>query len=315
MDDFKDIIKEEKYKNWVKCTLGIAQTGKAVCEYVSKKLLMYLEGKATLNNPGKQSYLTKDEYSHFRDDLKPGLRNNVSRYVRLENSQWKWNVSLQKGSCKCPSILEKLLCLHKSQKDIHWKNIDDTRNLSPEWVIAKIFMPMGNEDNKGPDNTDPSAIFKVMNMCDLFMNPIRAGNINGVIDARNALFHSSDNLVDMEEYFRYMENLLSDASNDPDIDGDLKRSIDNSKRKIVQLKESEITMTLFEDAQKAMRTERMAIFYKFEQSLCDNDPAQLQELLKLAEKLRSDLEFINVHFDDIKSQSLRIEQQTMSNKR
>lgn len=303
MKNCKDLIKDESYRNWVKGTLGIEQTSKAVCEYVKSKFSMYLQGTATLYKPAIQSYLTADEFSHFRDEINSEFRYNLTKFVRLNNGKWYW-----KGNCqKCQSTLEKLICLHKTQKDIHWKNSDDTRTLSPEWAIAKIFMPMGNEKNKGPDDTDPSAIFIVMKMCDLFINPIRAGNINGVIDARNALFHSSNNLVehgDLENYFTHMENLIADALNDPDIDVDLKRSIDESHNKIVKLKESEMTMTLFEDAQKAMRIKRTAIYYEFEQCLCENDPVQLKELLKLAEKLGSDLEFINNHFDEIKSQNL-----------
>jgi hypothetical protein len=183
MEDFKDFIKDKRYKNWVKCTLGIALTGKAVCEYVSRKFTMYLQGKLSGNNPAIQYYLTADEFSHFRDPWIEGLRNNVTQYIKLVKG--KWHLTGRPSTCECPSILEKilsLLSLHKKQNDIQWKNIDDTKNLSPEWVIAKIFMPRGNEKNKGPDDTDPSAIFKVMKMCTLFTNTIKARNIDGVSD-------------------------------------------------------------------------------------------------------------------------------------
>ncbi|XP_060591480.1 putative leucine-rich repeat-containing protein DDB_G0290503 [Ruditapes philippinarum] len=82
-----------------------------------------------------------------------------------------------------------------------------------------------------------------------------------------------------------MENLVSDALNDPDNDEDLKRSIGDSHNKIVKLKESEMTLTLFEDAQKAMRIKRTAIYYDFEQYLCDNDLEQLKTILKFAEQV------------------------------
>jgi hypothetical protein len=39
----------------------------------------------------------------------------------------------------------------------------------------------------------------------------------------------------MEKYFEHMEYLLFHALNDQDIDDDLKRSIDNSRKQIVQV--------------------------------------------------------------------------------
>ncbi|XP_053388497.1 putative leucine-rich repeat-containing protein DDB_G0290503 [Mercenaria mercenaria] len=225
---------------------------------------------------------------------------------------------------ECKGTFQKILCLHKEQinnlksnpnnpdfKDIRWDNSNDTRNLSLEWAIAKIFMPRGNEQNKGLEDTDPSAMFSLMAKCDLFTHPIKGTNLSHLIDARNNLFHSSDNLVSdvvVEDYFRLMKNLLVDASCDPETGSSIRNRICEDIKKIEKLKDSEMTMTLFEDAKKAIRIARKAIYYDFEERLCNNDPDQLRELLKLAVKLGSDLQFLNDHFDELKHQNEEIKE-------
>jgi hypothetical protein len=210
MKNCKDLIKEERYRNWVKGTLGIEQTSKAVCEYVKSKFSMYLQG-TTLQGAVKQSYLTANEYSHFRDEIKSELRQNISNKVKFKDGQWclKENLSCQ----TCLSTLEKLQSLHGNQKDIYWKNIDDTKNLTPEWTIAKIFMPKGNENSKGPDNTDPSALFNVMKMCKLFKKPIRYGNIKRVSNMKFPLQILSQNIKHQRMHTSLLA--LDNASENP----------------------------------------------------------------------------------------------------
>ncbi|XP_045184003.2 uncharacterized protein LOC123542288 [Mercenaria mercenaria] len=311
MENVKDKIKKKEYRNWVQSTLGLERTNRALYEYVKDKFTSYTHGKCALQS--SQTHFTQDEVSHIRRGA-GCLRMSLEKMVKYKldkktnTSKWEW-----KSKCsKCEGAFVKILSLHTEQikkvnkgeshyRDIHWKNCHDTSNISLEWAIAKMFMPQGNENNTGPDDTDPASMLSLMLNCDLFTNPVRKSHLQKLKEARNSLFHSSNNLVkdsDVIDYFDHMKGLLTDASNDNEVDKNIGQTIRNDIGKIEKLKDAEITMTLFDDA---LKIKRKAIYDDFEKCLSDNDIEQLKLLLKLAEKVAADLQFINDHFDELKN--------------
>lgn len=300
MDDIKEKIKEKKYQNWVKSTLGLEQTNKAVQEYVEQKFKAYTNGKVTLQH--KQNHLTSAEITHIKGT--EYIRHSLNAAVSYTEKGWEWNYT--KYSCRdCKSAFEKILSLHrkgKGFKKICWENCANTTHISLEWAIAKIFMPHGNKANRGPSDTDPFAMFSVMLMCDLFSNNVQKSDLEKLKNARNTLFHSSDNIVtdkEQKEYFDAMISLLKCTSNDQEVSQETRDKINEDICKMENLRTSDITMTMFDDLEEALRIKRTGIYYDFEKSLCENDPENLKEILKLAEQIGGDMQLLKKHLHDL----------------
>ncbi|XP_053391369.1 uncharacterized protein LOC128554147 [Mercenaria mercenaria] len=304
MENVKDKVKNEKYRNWVKSTLGIEQTGRALYEYVENKFSDYTHSKSTLAGV---SFLDHTELFHIRNGgcFLSNLSNNVKQLKSpngkgTSKSKWQWT-----GSCQtCKTSFEKILLLYENpcRKDICWENSHKSvHSITLEWAIAKMFMPPGNgSKNTGPKTTEPLALFQLIRACKLFKID-SVGQLEKLTEARNNLFHSSDNHVDekdMKDYFQYMDELLKNVTEDKDVDQGTRDRVAKCNEKIEKLKHSEMTMALFDDA---LKLKRKAIFDDFEKSLSENDPDALKELLELAVKTVAEIQELKKYADEVKN--------------
>lgn len=178
MDDIKERIKVKEFLNWIKSTLGLEQTKKALEDYVELKFKLYTDGKAKLCHG---QLLTPDEVTHMHIFF--GSKEWFLDALEYKGGKWTWKKTC-KYNCECESTFEKVLSLHikepTSKGKVCWKNSVKDTQTTLQWRIAKVFMPMGNEANKGPKDTDPYAMFQLMKQCDLFHNFIRSNHLKKV---------------------------------------------------------------------------------------------------------------------------------------
>ncbi|XP_053387912.1 uncharacterized protein CXorf38-like [Mercenaria mercenaria] len=295
MNTLKEKLKKNEYRNWVKGTLGLERTNRALFEYVKAKFVLFTHRRA-----GPRAHFTEDVYNHIH----PGsscIRRDLKQKLSYDKKDKRW---IWKNACtKCEEAFKTILSIHtnSSKTMIHLENCQNTTNVTLEWAIARFFMPKRNDKNMGPDDTDPAAMINLLMNCRLFTNPIRQRYLNQLRKARNKLFHSSDNLVNdnvLKNYFYNMKGLLTDASHDTEVDNSIREVITKDIETIEQLEEAEISMTLFDDA---LKVKRKAIYEDYETCLQDNDIEQLKVLLKLAENVAADLQFMNDHSEELKN--------------
>ncbi|XP_053389936.1 uncharacterized protein CXorf38-like [Mercenaria mercenaria] len=295
MNNVKEKLKKNEYRNWVKGTLGLERTNRALFEYVKAKFEVFTHRRA-----GPHAYFTEDVYSHIHLGTSC-IRSNLKRKIKYDktNDTWKWT-----NPCgKCKEAFKSILSMYTnaSKKKMHLENCENTTKVTLEWAIARFFMPERNDTNKGPDDTDPAAMINLLLNCHLFTNQIRRNFLIELREARNKLFHSSDNLVNdnvLKVYFFNMKGLLTDASHDTEVDNSIREVIAKDIQTIEQLEEAEISMTLFDDA---LKIQRKAIYEEYETCLQENNIEQLKVLLKLAENIAADLQFMNDHSEELKN--------------
>ncbi|XP_060591357.1 uncharacterized protein LOC132746270 isoform X3 [Ruditapes philippinarum] len=308
MSTIKEQISKKGHTDWVRCTLGLSKTTWALYDYVLNKFKNYTHGKGKLQR--SQNFLTPAEEQHIRPSA-GCIRISFDTKVKYQRKQsrWEW-----RDKCQiCRGAFEKIIALHTgvynqtshSEKDIYWStNCTDTRGVDLEWAIAKMFMPKGNENNTGPEDTDPAAMLTILLNCNLFMNPIRKNPKSRLREARNKLYHSGDNRVDEADKnncFDDMCQILTDASNDKEVEEDIRDTIIEDIKEIKKLKEAEISMKMFDDA---LKEKRKGLFDDFEKCLSnfenEKDIDEIRRFLEFVETNAADIQFVNDNINELK---------------
>lgn len=149
-------IKSEQYQNWVKCTLGLDLSKRAVEAYVFQRFKHCTDGKEVFS---------ESDIQHFKQySFDEWIINHVTR----RGQTWVYDPN----SCSlCKVNFNKILSMLRVGRDhrnIYWKNSTNCSAISLEWTLAKVFMPRCNENNTGRSGFDISAIVNLLLNCNLF---------------------------------------------------------------------------------------------------------------------------------------------------
>ncbi|XP_060591356.1 uncharacterized protein LOC132746270 isoform X2 [Ruditapes philippinarum] len=308
MSKIQEQISNKDHTDWVRCTLGLSKTTWALYDYVLNKFKNYTHRKCQLKP--SQHFLTHAEEAHIRSSagcIRISLDTKV-RYQRRQ-SRWEW-----RDTCQiCKGAFEKIIALHDgvynqtshNENGIYWlTNCRDTTGVTLEWAIAKMFMPEGNENNMTPQDTDPAALLTILMKCNLFTNPIRQAPKYRLRKAMHKLYHSRDNRVDetdKNDCFDDMCQILTDASNDMEVEEDIRKTILKDIMEIKKLKEAEISMKMFDDA---LKEKRKGLFDDFEKCLSnfenEKDIDEIRRFLEFVETNAADIQFVNDNINELK---------------
>ncbi|XP_056414869.1 uncharacterized protein CXorf38 homolog isoform X2 [Hyla sarda] len=126
-------------------------------------------------------------------------------------------------SCPVCAQWKELILAHHNYKngDIHWGNSNPSLWPTHYWEVAKVYMPRGQAQVRGPEKCDVAALLNLMNTCDYFSGS-NLSRVRELIKCRNELMHSADmkvssswlkhfeqKLYDLVSEFKHVPGLLS----------------------------------------------------------------------------------------------------------
>ncbi|XP_075706878.1 uncharacterized protein CXorf38 homolog [Rhinoderma darwinii] len=118
----------------------------------------------------------------------------------------------------CAQWKELILAHHNNKNgEIHWGNSDPSLWSTHYWEVAKVFMPRGQTQLKGPTQCDAAALLNLINACDYFRIP-NISRVREMIKCRNDLMHSSDMMVSspwLKDFGEKMYDLIAEFTHVP----------------------------------------------------------------------------------------------------
>ncbi|XP_075052512.1 uncharacterized protein CXorf38 homolog [Mixophyes fleayi] len=121
----------------------------------------------------------------------------------------------------CAEWKENILAHHNNRNgEIHWGNCDPSLWPTHYWEVAKVYLPRGHAQSKGPQQCDAAAFLNLINTCDRF-KVSNISRIREVIKCRNDLMHNSDMKVSsswLADFGQKMHELISEFTHVPGLE-------------------------------------------------------------------------------------------------
>ncbi|XP_018411827.1 PREDICTED: uncharacterized protein CXorf38 homolog isoform X2 [Nanorana parkeri] len=160
------------------------------------------------------------------------LTANISRAGGPQRQRCQCRAKGKQFHPNCPVCmkLKELILLHHNNRngEIHWGNCDPSLWPTQYWEVAKVYLPRGHTNSKGPQQCDAAAILNLINSCDHF-NVSNISKVREVIKCRNDLMHSSDMKVSsswLSSFGQKLQELISELGHVPN----LKKESDQIKK-------------------------------------------------------------------------------------
>ncbi|XP_040279705.1 uncharacterized protein CXorf38 homolog [Bufo bufo] len=98
--------------------------------------------------------------------------------------------------CPVCAVWKELILAHHNNRngEIYWGNSNPSLWPTHYWEVAKVYMPRGQAQIRGPKQCDAAALLNLINNCDYFRVP-NLSRVREIIKCRNELMHSCDMTV------------------------------------------------------------------------------------------------------------------------
>ncbi|XP_060579821.1 uncharacterized protein LOC132736653 isoform X2 [Ruditapes philippinarum] len=189
-------IYNKEFKNWLKGVLGLNTAQTALCDHISDKLDEDLIDIPPLEL--KQFFICLDlnkisllrtqqtgfkQWSCSHDKCKILMERFVNNHVQKQDLKFKWEETTSSGSIGEPNT-------DNQEEDLKWK-------------VMKLYMHIDKdeaiENYTSLKSLDIARVIKLMRSCKLFFPDGSAEPYEKVLEWRNKLMHSPDNMMKEDE--------------------------------------------------------------------------------------------------------------------
>ncbi|XP_072283222.1 uncharacterized protein CXorf38 homolog isoform X1 [Pyxicephalus adspersus] len=148
------------------------------------------------------------------------LRQNMAARQRHTCQCRSKGKQFQPNCAVCKEWKEHILNHHNNKNgEIHWGNCNPSLWPTHYWEVAKVYMPRGQTNSKGPRQCDAAALLNLINSCDHF-KVSNITKVREVIKCRNDLMHSSDMKVSsswLDDFGQKIQELIYEFRHVPSL--------------------------------------------------------------------------------------------------
>lgn len=158
---------------------------------------------------------------YIGSEMKTFHRHLTANITQRQRCQCKARGKQFQPNCHVCMKLKELILLHhnNSNGEIHWGNSDPSLWPTHYWEVAKVYLPRGHTNSKGPQNCDAAALLNLINSCDHF-NVSNISKVREVIKCRNDLMHSSQMKIStswLGNFGQKIQELISELGHVPNL--------------------------------------------------------------------------------------------------
>ncbi|XP_059824239.1 uncharacterized protein CXorf38-like [Hypanus sabinus] len=169
------------YKNWIKAGLCLQKIRDCILGFVITEI---------------------EKFHQVLLGTNPNLRQGICK-----NSCKSHGTKFQTACFVCREWKKEILRHHTDQNStIYWGNCCPLLWPTNAWEVAKVYMPRGQANRRGPENCDAAALLNLFIFCDHFHFERR--KVIEVIKCRNDLMHSIEMSVSAEWFENYKRKIL-----------------------------------------------------------------------------------------------------------
>ncbi|XP_051870107.1 uncharacterized protein CXorf38-like isoform X2 [Pristis pectinata] len=136
-------LNDDGYKNWIKAGLCLQKIRDCLHGFVRTEI---------------------EKFHQILLGTNPNLRQRIcSNYCRSQGTKF------QKACFVCEEWKREILKHHTNQNStIYWGNCSPLLWPTNAWEVAKVYMPRGQANRRGPENCDAAALLNLFIFCDHF---------------------------------------------------------------------------------------------------------------------------------------------------
>ncbi|XP_067896754.1 uncharacterized protein CXorf38-like isoform X1 [Heterodontus francisci] len=175
-------LNDEGYKNWIKAGFCLQKIRDCLMGFVNTEMEQFHQFLLRTN-----SFLQQEVCKNF---------------CRPQRTQFQRACSL------CQEWKREILNHHANQNSvIYWGNCSPPLWPKHAWEVAKVYMPHGQANKRGPEKCDAAALLNLINSCDQF-DFVERHKVIEIIKCRNDLMHSVEMSVSAEWLDNYRQKIL-----------------------------------------------------------------------------------------------------------
>ncbi|XP_020383393.1 uncharacterized protein CXorf38 isoform X1 [Rhincodon typus] len=175
-------LNDDGYKNWIKAGLCLQKTRNCLIGFVISEMEKF------------HQFLLHANSLLWREICKNSCRPQGTKF---------------QGACDlCEEWKTEILKHHTNQNNVlYWGNCSPPLWPKQAWEVAKVYMPHGQANTRGPEKCDVAALLNLIISCDWF-DFVERQKVIEIIKCRNVLMHSVEMRVSTEWLDNYIQKTV-----------------------------------------------------------------------------------------------------------